>query len=131
MREGEVRHLATVRRVMAERRVRPTALLPLWDAAGFALGAATALLGKEAAMACTVAVETVIGQHYNDQIRELLKRGYGEAEVTEMLRLHRDEEMGHLETGLKHDAEKAPLYTALTSVIKAGCSAAIWVAKRV
>jgi ubiquinone biosynthesis monooxygenase Coq7 len=72
MKRGEEVHLDTIHRLMRERRVRPSALVPVWQAAGFALGAATALLGKEAAMACTVAVETAISAHYNDQIRQLL-----------------------------------------------------------
>jgi ubiquinone biosynthesis monooxygenase Coq7 len=75
MREGEERHLRAVNALVAERRARPSLLLPVWRAAGFALGAATALLGRDAAMACTVAVETSISEHYNEQIRELLRRG--------------------------------------------------------
>ena len=38
-----------------------------------ALGFGTALMGKEAAMACTVAVEDAIGTHYSDQLRSLLE----------------------------------------------------------
>ena len=56
----EEEHLAVFSRLIADRAVRPTALEPVWHIAGFALGAATALLGKDAAMACTVAVENVI-----------------------------------------------------------------------
>lgn len=130
MRDGEVEHLETLQRLMADRRARPTVFEPLAHAAGFALGAATAALGKEAAMACTVAVETVIGDHYNDQIRTLLATGYREAELAAILKKHRDEELDHLETGKRHGAESTPLYTPLTAVIKAGCTAAIWLAKR-
>lgn len=132
MREGEVEHMETLARLMAERRVRPTIFEPLVHVAGFALGASSAFLGKEAAMACTVAVETVIGDHYNDQIRTLLAGGYGyrEAELSAVLKKHRDDELDHLETGLRHGAESAPAYGALVGAIKAGCTAAIWVAKR-
>ena len=52
----EQRHLKRFNQLMAERRVRPTALQPLWNVAGFALGAATALMSEEAALACTDAV---------------------------------------------------------------------------
>lgn len=131
MKKGEEVHLQTLERVMSERRVRPTALLPLWHAAGFALGAATALMGKEAAMACTVAVETAIGAHYNDQIRELLRRGYDEKELAALFKQHRDEEMEHHDTALAHDAEKAPGYQLMSAVIQAGCKIAIEVAKKV
>ena len=126
-------HLRTLNRLAVERRVRPTALTPLWRIAGFVLGAGSAALGKEAAMACTVAVETVIGGHYNDQIRELLAAGYGESEreLAGVFRQHRDEELGHLDTALAHDAERAPGYAVMTGAIKAGCRAAVEVAKRV
>lgn len=73
MKEQEQEHLETFNKLIVEKRVRPTALLPLWNIAGFALGAGTALLGKEGAMACTVAVESVIGEHYNSQIRDLME----------------------------------------------------------
>ena len=63
----EDRHLDRFNAMLAERRLRPTALSPLWHVAGFALGAGTALLGREAAMACTVAVEEVIEEHYQGQ----------------------------------------------------------------
>ena len=45
MAEREKSHLATFDRLVIERRVRPTLLSPLWHAAGFALGAASALMG--------------------------------------------------------------------------------------
>lgn len=123
--------MSTVKRMMSERRVRPTALLPLWEVAGFALGAATALAGREAAMACTVAVETAISQHYNDQIRQLLAAGSEDKELLSILAKHRDEELEHHDTALGLGAEKAPMYQALSSVIQAGCAAAIQVAKKV
>jgi ubiquinone biosynthesis monooxygenase Coq7 len=131
MKEGEVRHIETIQRLMQDRRVRPTALLPVWRAAGFALGAATALLGKEAAMACTVAVETSISKHYNDQIRQLLERGYDDKELAMVLKKHRDEEIEHHDAALAAGAERAPGYAALSAVIQAGCAVAISIAKRI
>ena len=71
--DQEKHHLATFEEYMTKYRARPTALLPVWSVAGYVLGAGTALLGKEAAMACTVAVESSITEHYNDQIRELIE----------------------------------------------------------
>ncbi|KAK7112785.1 5-demethoxyubiquinone hydroxylase, mitochondrial-like [Littorina saxatilis] len=132
MHEEELVHKAAFDKLMAEKRVRPTALLPLWNIAGFALGAGTALLGKEAAMACTVAVEDAIGDHYNSQIRELMEDDPEvHKDLLEMLKKFRDEELHHLETGLEHDAEKAPFYKGLTQVIKVGCQGAIWVSEKI
>ena len=133
MKSGEEVHLRTLARLMAQRRTRPTALLPLWHAAGFTLGAATGLLGREAAMQCTVAVETVIGEHYNDQIRDVLATGRGEveAQLTDIFRRHRDEEMEHLDTATSRGAADAPFASILGGVIQAGCRLAIAVARRI
>lgn len=90
------------------------------------------LAGKEGAMACTVAVESVIGEHYNDQIRELVALDPEKhKELLEIITKFRDEELEHHDIGLENDAEKAPFYTALTEAIKVGCRGAIWVAERV
>ncbi|WAR20700.1 COQ7-like protein [Mya arenaria] len=132
MQEEEEKHLAEFERLMKSHRARPTVLMPLWDIAGFALGAVSALLGKEGAMACTVAVESVIGQHYNDQIRELMEDDPEKhKQLLETLKEFRDDELHHHDTGLEHDAEKAPFYKALTEVIKVGCKGAIWVSEKV
>jgi len=130
--EEEKHHKATFDRLMAERRVRPTALLPLWNVAGFVLGASTALLGKEGAMACTVAVEDVIGDHYNSQIRELMEDDpEAHKELLKIVKQFRDDELHHHDIGLEHDAEKAPFYQALTQVIKLGCKGAVWVSEKI
>jgi len=130
--DQEKEHLDTFNKLIPQYRVRPSALLPIWSVAGWALGAGTALLGKEGAMACTVAVESVIGEHYNDQIRELVELDPVKyKDLLEIIKKFRDEELEHHDTGLEHDAEKAPAYQALTEVIKVGCKGAIWVAERV
>ena len=116
---------------MQKFRARPTALLPFWSVAGYALGMGTALLGKEAAMACTVAVEEVIGEHYNNQLRVLIQEGVEEQELLECISKCRDEELEHLDIGLEQDAELAPGYEALSNVIKIGCKVAIFVAEKV
>ncbi|KAJ3410153.1 hypothetical protein HDV05_004033 [Chytridiales sp. JEL 0842] len=64
--DQEKYHKAAMDKLVGDNRVRPTALQPLWHVAGFVLGAGTALMGEKAAMACTEAVETVIGEHYNE-----------------------------------------------------------------
>lgn len=132
MQEEEEKHLAEFERLMTVHRARPTVLMPLWSIAGFALGAGSALLGKEGAMACTVAVETVIGEHYNSQIRDLMEDDPAKHEVLlKTLKEFRDDELHHHDIGLEHDAEKAPFYSALSQVIKLGCKGAIWVSEKI
>jgi 3-demethoxyubiquinol 3-hydroxylase len=128
MQEQEQVHLDTFSRLIAERRVRPTALLPIWHVAGFALGAATALLGHRAAMACTVAVEEAIDEHYQDQERTL---GEDEAPLRAHVEKFRAEELEHRAIGLENEAEQAPAYRLLSAAIKAGCKVAIKVSERV
>lgn len=129
--DQEKKHRAKFEELINEYRVRPTVLTPIWNVAGFALGAGTALLGKEAAMACTVAVETVIVDHYNDQLRTLMQDPNIDKEILETITKFRDEEQEHHDTGIDHGAEQAPFYRALTQVIKAGCKAAIEISKKI
>ncbi|KAL5017984.1 hypothetical protein ScPMuIL_003706 [Solemya velum] len=132
MQNQEKQHLEEFEKMLPEYRARPTVLLPIWNVAGFVLGAGSALLGKEGAMACTVAVETVIEDHYNSQIRELMEDDTEEHRpLIQKIKQFRDEEKDHLDTGLLHDAEKAPFYTGLTEVIKVGCRTAIWLSERI
>lgn len=129
----EKEHLRAFERMLPRHRARPTALLPVWNAAGFALGFASALLGTRGAMACTAAVESVITEHYDNQIRELLADAGGSkehVELLDLLRRCRDDEQDHHDVALEHGAEGAPLYALLTSAIKAGCRGAIWCAER-
>lgn len=132
MAEQEEKHLNEFDRLIVERRVRPTVMLPIWNVAGYALGLGTALLGKKAAMACTVAVEEVIAEHYNDQVRVLLGAGWEHEEhLRATFREFRDDELEHKDTGIAHDAEQAPFYSALSTVIKAGCRVAIATSERI
>ncbi|MCU0887865.1 MAG: demethoxyubiquinone hydroxylase family protein [Rubritepida sp.] len=128
MQEQEQVHLDTFSRLIAERRVRPTALLPIWHVAGFALGAATAALGPRAAMACTVAVEEAIDEHYQAQEATL---GEDEAALKADIARFRAEELEHRDIGLENEAELAPAYKLLSAAIKLGCKVAIRVAERV
>ncbi len=128
MKEQEQVHLDTFARMIAERRVRPTAMLPFWHVAGFALGAATAALGPKAAMACTVAVEETIDAHYAAQ-RDTL--GADEAELKDTIETFRQEELEHRDIGLENGAEQAPAYKLLTGLIRLGCKAAIRISEKV
>jgi 3-demethoxyubiquinol 3-hydroxylase len=128
MAEQEQRHLDAFDRMMAERGIRPTALQPLWNVAGFALGAATAALGPEAAMACTVAIETEIDRHYQEQMEEL---GNSDPALSAMIEEFREEELEHKATALAEGAERAPAYPLMSAAIRLGCRAAIALSKRV
>jgi ubiquinone biosynthesis monooxygenase Coq7 len=127
MRDQEQVHLATFNAVIAKRRVRPTAMLPFWHLAGFALGAVTAALGERAAMACTVAVEETIDAHYTAQIEQLPA---AEAPLREMLEKFRGEEIEHRDTALANGAEQAPGYRLMSAAIRAGCRLAIGISER-
>ena len=121
-------HLAAFDSILARREVRPTALTPLWRAAGFALGAATALLGEKAAHACTEAVESVIEQHYAEQIEAL---SASEPELATELQRFRDDEIAHHDHAVAHGSRETPGHLLLTGAIKAGCRLAIKVSEKV
>jgi ubiquinone biosynthesis monooxygenase Coq7 len=112
---------------MAQRGVRPTMLQPFWHVAGFALGAATALLGPQAAMACTAAIETEIDDHYGRQLDDL---GGQDPELSGAIADFRAEEVEHRETAIAHGAESAPAYPLLSGLIRLGCRAAITLSQR-
>jgi ubiquinone biosynthesis monooxygenase Coq7 len=124
----EQRHLTRFNTLMAERRVRPTALQPLWNVAGFALGAATALMSEEAALACTDAVETEIDRHYSQQLAEL---GEDDPELAADIEEFRAEELEHRDSARAAGAANAVGYPLLTAAIRAGCRVAIELSKRV
>jgi len=127
MEAHEAVHLARFDQLLNEHRVRPTLMTPLWRAAGFALGAGTALLGDKAAHACTEAVETVIGEHYASQVAELQSR---EPELAAELSRFRDEELVHRDQAVAEGAREAPGYPLLAAVIRAGCRAAIKISEK-
>lgn len=123
----EAEHLTRFNQMLAERGVRPTVLQPFWHVAGFALGAATALIGPEAAMACTAAIETEIDKHYSDQLDAL---GDADPELSQAIDQFRDEEREHRDAAYAAGAEKAPGYPLLTAAIRMGCRAAIRLSER-
>jgi ubiquinone biosynthesis monooxygenase Coq7 len=134
MAEQEAGHLARFDALVARRGTRPTALQPVWSAAGYALGAATALIGPEAAMACTAAVEEEIERHYTRQLGEL-ERARGTAdedpELAAMIEEFRADERAHRDAALAAGAERAPAYPLLSAAIRLGCRAAIRLAERI
>lgn len=128
MQAQEQSHLDYFNQAIRERRVRPTLLHPLWHVAGFALGAATALMGEKAAMACTVAVEEVIDEHYQRQLDALPA---DEQVLREAITTFQAEEQEHRDTGLAAGAEQMKGYPVLRQVVRAGSKAAIWLSQRI
>ena len=124
----EEAHRKVFDRMIVERGVRPTALQPLWNVAGFALGAVTAAIGPRAAMACTAAIETEIDRHYAEQLDAL---GQDDPELAATITDFKAEELEHRDTALAHGAEQAPAYPLLSGVIRLGCRAAIALSKRI
>lgn len=124
----EERHLDRFNRLMAERRVRPTVLQPLWNVAGFALGAATALMSEKAALACTDAVETEIDRHYGDQLARI---GGDDPELAADIAEFRADELEHRDSARAAGATNALGYPLLTAAIRAGCRVAIAISKRI
>jgi len=127
MAQQEERHLKTFDRLINERKVRPTALEPVWRLAGFALGAATALMGEKAAMACTAAVEEVIDEHYAGQLDRLS----GDTELKKTVTNFRNDEIAHRDEALLHGAEDARGYRLISEAIKGGCRLAICLSERI
>lgn len=126
----EKKHFDVFSEMVRSRGVRPTALEPLWHVAGYALGAATALMGEKAAMACTVAVEDVIDRHYAGQI-EKLSTCPEEAELKATVEKFRSEELEHRDEALARGAEQAPFYGLLSSAIRLACGTAIRLSERI
>ena len=130
MEAEEQGHLDAFDEMLVEKGVRPTAMGPLWNIAGYGLGVATALLGEKAAHACTEAVESVIEKHYADQIEEL--EGQSEhAELKATFTQFREDELHHRDTAIEEGAKEAPGYPVLSAVIKAGCKAAIKISEKI
>jgi 3-demethoxyubiquinol 3-hydroxylase len=126
MAETEKRHLARFEALLRERRVRPTLLHPLWSLAGYGLGVATALLGEQPAMACTVAIEEVIDEHYQRQAEQLGE----EPALSEAIQSFRKDELAHRDLALAHGAEDSPGYDLITAAVKTGSRIAIWLSTR-
>ena len=129
MKDQEQEHLDTFHKLLNEHKVRPTLLMPLWNFAGYTLGVVTASLGKEAAMACTIAVEEVIGEHYEKQAETLTERKHGKLKKT--LLKFRDDELDHKDIALENDGEKTPGFKFMRFIIQSGCKAAIKISEKI
>jgi ubiquinone biosynthesis monooxygenase Coq7 len=131
MAKDEEVHLSRFNEIVNERGVRPTAFAPVWHVAGFAMGAATALLGEKAAHACTAAVEEVIDEHYRAQVARLDQMGEEEKPLRDTIEKFRLEEVEHRDAAIASGAKEAPAYPLLSGAIKAACRLAIKVSEKV
>jgi ubiquinone biosynthesis monooxygenase Coq7 len=126
MLDSELEHLEFFEQQIKARKVRPTLLLPLVDLMAYGLGVVTAKLGKESAMACTIAVEEAISEHYQEQLQQL---GSEEKALSQKIKQFKDDEMEHHAIATRHDGTKAPGYHFLSGAIKRGCQIAIKLVK--
>jgi len=132
--EQEKKHLAVMDKLQIQHRIRPTILSEIAKAAGFGLGVMTALMGKEAAMACTEAVESVIGEHYDDQLVTLETLPHDHPSISllkDVVKEFRDDELEHLDIAVENFSQRAPAHALLSCVVGAGCKVAIELCKRV
>ncbi len=127
MAEHEKEHLEKFNSLLLEREIRPTVLQPLWHILGFALGASTALMGEKSAMACTVAVEDAIDEHYAKQANYL---GEDEKELKEIILETREEEIEHKEIASESLNNLQSDLQPLRFAIKKGTKLAIWLSER-
>ncbi|KAL4245599.1 5-demethoxyubiquinone hydroxylase, mitochondrial [Abortiporus biennis] len=133
MKDQEQKHLDVMNKLQAQHDVRPTVLWEVAKVAGFGLGAVTALMGREAAMACTEAVETVIGEHYDDQLKEMDQFSTSHPSIPllkEVIKEFRDDELEHLDTAVQNYSQRAPAHALLSTVIGGGCKIAIELCRR-
>lgn len=129
MAEQEEEHLTHFDGLIVARDIRPTAFGPLWDVAGFTLGAVTALLGEKAAMACTAAVETEIDAHYAAQLDELENGADDDLRAT--IEKFRADEAAHRDTAMENGAEETPGYEVMSKLIRFGCRVAIRASEKI
>ena len=128
MEAEEQKHLDAFDKLLIERNVRPTAMTPIWNVAGYGLGVVTALMGEKAAHACTEAVENVIEQHYGAQVEEIKEE---EPELASVFAEFREDELAHRDTAVEQGAHEAPAYGLLSRLITAGCHAAIKITEKI
>jgi ubiquinone biosynthesis monooxygenase Coq7 len=125
MLQQEQEHLKKFDELLVANKVRPSVFMPFWHVAGVGLGVISGLLGEKAAMAATVAVESVIDGHYAEQLKTI-----DDPELKATISKFRDEEIEHKNKGLEYGAQDMKGYELFTNMIKIGAKASIWLAKR-
>ena len=128
MADQEEVHLDYFTKEMQRRRVRPSVFLPLWHMLGYALGKGSAMLGATSAMVCTEAVEEVINQHYQEQLKQL--EPDQEKDLAQNIEKFRQEELEHQHIAQENMPDLHLGHKILYNIIKLGCKASITIAKR-
>lgn len=132
MANEEAQHLQWFTDLMIQHGVRPTVLQPLWSVMGFGLGVVTAAMGEKAAHACTIAVEEVIEDHYQQQLNQLVSATDVGAEMLRKTIVQCQlDEIAHRQEAVNQGGQDAPLFPVLSGVIKASTRLAIWLSERV
>ena len=128
MKEQEKKHLEYFEKEIQKRKIKPTALLPLWDLMGIALGFGTALLGKKAAMLCTASVEEVIEDHYQNQLQKL---GNDEKDLKAKIEKFKEDEIEHKNMAYETGVTNKGFYSIMDKVIRTGSRIAITISEKI
>lgn len=123
--EHERSHRRQFRELMPARQGKPCRMMWIWGVGGAVLGLVTGVLGREAILTCTEAVETTVHRHLDDQIR------WADGRDPEMHRVISDicrEEAGHIEWAIGNRRGRG--FRWLEQVISAATETLIWVSTR-
>ena len=121
----ERRHCATFETALRKRGERSCNLLSLWGVGGTVLGFSTALLGREAILVCTEAVERTVHRHMDEQVAWLASREAGLATVIGAIR---EEEVAHLDrAGGARSGSSTTWLRALDRIVAAATELLVWV----
>lgn len=130
MKKQEIEHFNYFDEKITKDKIRPTLMQPIWNIAGFAMGYATAKMGEKAAMTCTVAVEEVIDQHYEEQLQELQKDQKNNKELIDKIEQFQKEELEHRDIALDNNAADSKIYQPLKFLISNASKLAIKISKK-
>lgn len=131
MAEQEEEHLQKFNELIIKHNVRPTVLQPLWHVGGYMMGAISGALGDDAAHACTIAVEEVIDDHYEEQLQHLKQNPDDNAELIQIIEKFQADEQEHKDIAANNGGEHFKHYTTLTSVVRNITKFAIAASKKI
>jgi ubiquinone biosynthesis monooxygenase Coq7 len=129
----EMVHYQYFKLAIEQHKVRPSFLTPIWSQLGFTIGYITGILGQKTAMTLTAGVETVIGNHYKEQlniIENMLPSNGALDELKSKISQFMEEELEHLDIATAYHAEEMYRYFYLRKLIEIATNIAISIAKR-
>lgn len=124
-REHERVHRRRFRDLMPERASKPCRLMWIWGIGGGVLGLVTGVLGREAILACTEAVETTVHRHLDDQIRWAEGR---DEPLRATIAAIREEEQAHIRYAVDHRRGRG--FNWLARIIETATEGLIWISTR-